>query len=77
MVTGCVVKSVKDVNQLPSLNSILQELSPRTLLTGDPSPDFNRMNALNFEDYAQVHWHNKQKNTPKARTVGAIALHSS
>ena len=54
MVAGCVVKAVKDLNQLPSQSGISQELSPSTLITGDACPDFKRINALNFGDY--VHY---------------------
>ena len=75
MVTRCVIKSVKDLNGLPSLNSISQKLSPITLLTGDSSQDFNKVNVLNFGDCAQVHSHNTRTNMPRMRTVGGIALH--
>lgn len=77
MVTGCVVKAVKDLNQLPSQSGISQELSPSTLITGDVCPDFKRINALNFGDYVQVHRDITPTNTPRARTVGGIALHPS
>ena len=70
MVTGCVVKAVKDLNQLPSQSGISQELSPSTLITGDVCPDFKRINALNFGDYVQVHRDITPTNTPRARTVG-------
>ena len=70
MVKGCVVKSFKDLNQLSSLNQISQDLSPSTLITGNMCPDFNRINALNFGDYIQVHRDNTPTNTNKTRTVG-------
>ena len=68
---------MKGLNQLPSLNGISHELSPNTLLTGDPSPYFSKLSTLNFGDYAQVHRHNKLMNTLKARNVGGIALYPS
>ena len=77
MVKGCATKSVKDLNRLPSTNGISSTLSPSTLITGDACPDFKDVSVLNFGSYAQVHRHNNPTNTPKARTVGAIALHES
>jgi len=59
MVSGCVLKSVKGLNQLPLLNGISQELSCSTLLTGEPSLSFNKVNVLNFGVYARLHRHNK------------------
>ena len=40
MVRGCVIKRDKDLNQFPSTYGISTDLSPTTLLTGKPSPDF-------------------------------------
>ena len=77
MVEGYVVKSAKDLNQLPSFNGISQNLRPSTLLTDDVRPDFNRINSLNFGNYVQVHRHNTPRNTYKARTIGIISLHLS
>ena len=51
MTTGYVVKTVKDLNKLPSYNGLSQDLSPSTLVTRDVCPDFNRINALTFRDY--------------------------
>ena len=50
--TGCVIKHIEDLNSLPSLKGMSQELIPCMLLTGDLSLDFNKVNALNFGDYA-------------------------
>ena len=49
---GYVIKRAKDLNQLPSNYGISTELSPATLLTGKPSPDFLQVTKLNFGDYA-------------------------
>ena len=77
MVVRFVIKYIKDLNKSLPLNGISKELSPGVLLTGDSSPDFNRMNALNFGDHAQSHQHNKPTNIPKTRNVGGITLHPS
>ena len=77
MVSGCVVKTIKDLNQLPSPNGLSDELSPSTLITGLPGPDFNHINELNFGDYVQAYKSRGATNTNRARTVGAIALYQS
>ena len=77
MVKGCVIKSIKDLNQLPPLDGISKELSPDTLITGRPPPNFNEVNKLNFGDYVQAYKVKGATNTNKSRTVGAIALYPS
>ena len=77
MVRGCVIKRVKDLNQLPSNNEISTELSPTTLLTGEPSSDFLQVIKLNFGDFAHSYNAIKIKNTPKSRVVGVVALYPS
>ena len=77
MVSGCVIKTIKDLNQLPSPNGLSENLSPSTLITGVPGPDFNRVSELNFGDYVQAYKISGKKNTNRARTVGAIALYPS
>ena len=54
MVTGCVVKSVKDLNQLPPNDGISQDISPDTIIIGRPAPNFKEVNKLNFGDYVQA-----------------------
>jgi hypothetical protein len=48
-------------------------MSPASLVTGVPPPDFNKL-RLEFGSYVQVFEANNPTNTPKARSVGAIAL---
>jgi hypothetical protein len=48
-------------------------MSPASLVTGVPPPDFNKL-RIQFGSYAQVFEANNPTNTPKARSVGAIAL---
>ena len=77
MVRGCVTKRIKDLNQLPSTYGISTDLSPTTLLTGKPSPDFLQVTKLNFGDYVQAYNATKITNTPKSRAVGCVALYPS
>ena len=51
MVTGCVIKTNKDLNQLPPDDGISKDLSPDTMVTGRPAPNFNEVSKLNFGDY--------------------------
>ena len=66
MVRGCVTKRIKDLNQLPSTYGISTDLSPTTLLTGKPSPDFLQVTKLNFGDYVHAYNASKITNTPKS-----------
>ena len=77
MVRGCVTKRIRDLNQLPSTYGISTYLSPTTLHTGKPSPDFPQVTKLNFGDYVQAYNASKITNTPKSRAVGSVALYPS
>ena len=74
MVTHIVKDAVRCLNQFPWSNGVSDTLSPDTLLTGSPPPDFNRMRlelgsyVRNFEDY------DPYNSTLRARSTGAIAL---
>ena len=68
-----VENAVKGLNHFPVKNGISQTLSPRTIMTGRPSLDYNKM-SIEFGAYAQVFEDNNPTNTNKARTTGAIAL---
>ena len=59
-----VAEAVRCLNQFPWKNGVSADLSPAALVTGHPIPDFNQM-QLEF---------NNPTNTPKARSLGAIAL---
>ena len=71
MIKRCVIKRVKNLNQLPLNNGISTKLNPTTLLTGKPSP----VTKLKFGDYVQAYNPSKIKNTPTSRTVGAVVLY--
>jgi len=62
---------------LPSNNEISTELSPTTLLAGNPSPDFLQVINLNFEDFAHSYNAIKIYNTPKSRVVRVLVLYPS
>ena len=64
------------INQLPSNNGLSNTLSPSTLITGEPTPDFNNIIKLNFGDYVLTP-PGKTKNDQSPRRIGAIALYPS
>ena len=61
------------LNQFPWKNGISIDMSPATLVTGHQMPDYNLM-RLEFGSYVQVFEDNAPSNTPRARSLGAIAL---
>ena len=75
MVTGCVVKAIKDLNQRPDLDGISDAISPDTMITGRSIPNFNEITKLKFGNYVQVYRIKGATNTNKARCVGVIALY--
>ncbi len=61
------------LNQFPAENGVSSTMSPLTIMTGKPSPDYNNL-KIEFGAYAQVYKSNNPTNTMRARTTGAIAL---
>jgi len=62
MVWEIVFNSAKALNQFPAQNGISDTLSPLTILTGRPNPDYNDL-KLEFGSYAQVFLDNNPTNT--------------
>jgi hypothetical protein len=73
MMRAAIQGAHKALNQFPAHNGVSEFLSPLTIMTGRPSPDYNDM-RIEFGAYAQVFEDNDPTNTAKARTTGAIAL---
>jgi hypothetical protein len=73
MVIELVRRAVTVMNQFPALDGVSDTLSPLTIMTGKPCPDYNTM-KIEFGSYAQVFEDNNPSNTTKARTTGTIAL---
>ena len=61
------------MNQFPAENGASRTLSPLTIMTGSPKPDFNDL-RIEFGTYALVYESNDPTNTMKTRSTGAIAL---
>jgi hypothetical protein len=73
MMRAAIENANKSLNQFPAKNGVSDTLSPLTIMTGRPTPDYNDM-KIEFGAYAQVFEANEPTNTVKARTTGAIAL---
>ena len=64
---------VRNLNQFPWKQGVSDTISPAGLVTGTALPDFNKL-RLEFGSYVQVFEDNNPTNTPRARSLGAIAL---
>jgi hypothetical protein len=73
MMRAAIENANKTLNQFPAKNGVSNTLSPLTIMTGRPTPNFNDM-KIEFGAYAQVFEDSNPTNTPRARTTGAIAL---
>jgi Reverse transcriptase (RNA-dependent DNA polymerase)/Zinc knuckle len=74
MIKGAVRFAVKALNQFPAEDGISDVLSPVTIVTGLPAPDYNHI-QLDFGEYVTVFEDNNPTNTNAPRVVDAIALH--
>jgi hypothetical protein len=64
---------VRCLNQFPWKYGISDTMSPSTIVVGTGPPDYNNM-RIEFGSYVQVFEDHSPTNTPRARTLGAIAL---
>ncbi|GAX20129.1 hypothetical protein FisN_17Lu131 [Fistulifera solaris] len=64
------------LNVFPWKYGVSDDLSPETIMTGSPPPDYNKL-RIEFGSYAQVFDAPTPSNTPRSRTHGAIALCST
>ena len=61
------------LNIFPWKYGVSTELSPETIMTGFPAPDYNEL-KIEFGSYAQVFDAPSPSNTPRSCTHGAVAL---
>jgi hypothetical protein len=73
MIIELVRRAVKCLNQFPAVDGVSDTISPFTMITGRPNPDYNQM-TLDFGTYVQVYEDNKPTNSTMPRSTGAIAL---
>ena len=64
---------VHHLNIFPWKYGLSTELSPETIMTGSPAPDYNKL-KIEFGSYAQVFDAPSPSNPPRSLTHGAIAL---
>ena len=73
MIIELVRRAVKCLNQFPAPDGVSDTLSPFTIMTGKPNPDYLQM-KVDFGAYVQVFEDNDPTNSTKSRRTGAIAL---
>jgi hypothetical protein len=73
MMRATIENANKTLNQFPAKNSVSHTLSPLTIMTGRPTPNYSNM-KIEFGAYAQVFEDNNTTNIPRAQTTGVIAL---
>ena len=73
MIEGCVYNVIKQLNSLPADNGISTDMSPNTLITGAPPPEYDKITRITYGTYVQIF--SQSDNSTAARKVGAIALY--
>jgi hypothetical protein len=73
MMRAAVEGAHKTLNQFPVKNGASDVLSPLTIMTGQPNPNYHDL-KIEFGAYVQVFEDNDPTNTVRTRTTGAIAL---
>ncbi|KAI2499682.1 Reverse transcriptase (RNA-dependent DNA polymerase) [Fragilaria crotonensis] len=73
MIRHMVIDVVRCLNQFPRKHGVSTTMSPATIVIGSGTPDFAAM-RLEFGAYVQVFEDLDPTNTPRARSLGAIAL---
>jgi hypothetical protein len=73
MVRAAVEGAHKALNQFPAKKGVSKVMSPLTIMTGQPRPDFNDF-KIEFGAYALVFEDNDPTNTMRTRAMGVIAL---
>ena len=54
MVIGCMMYVLKSINQLPADNGLSPDISPNTLVMGDPPPSYRDVCKLRFGDFVHT-----------------------
>ena len=73
LVVHIVADAVRCLNQFPWRNGVSRDASPLSIVTGAATPDYNCM-RVELGQYVQVFEPSDHTNTPKSRSLGAIAL---
>jgi hypothetical protein len=73
LVVHLVADVVRCLNMFPAAHGISNAMSPLSLVTGAPPPDYNYL-QLEFGTYVQLFQDPVPSNTLTARTLGAIAV---
>jgi hypothetical protein len=71
MMKAAVEGANKGLSIFPAKNGVSKVLSPITIMTGRPRPDYNNDLKIEFGAYAMVFESNDPTNTNKTRATGA------
>ena len=74
LIQGLVEYATRTLNDFPYYQGVSKNISPHTIVTGKPAPDYNGY-RLEFGSYVMLT--DRTINTPRARTFGAIAMYPS
>jgi hypothetical protein len=74
MMRAAIENAHKVLNQFPPKSGVSDTLSPLTIMTGKPSPDYNDM-RIKFGAYAQVFEDNDPTNTQRHKPQGPLPSH--
>jgi hypothetical protein len=76
MIRAIVEGAHKALNQFPARDGTSDVMSPLTIMTGRPAPDYHDL-IIEFGSYKHVFEANDPTNTNKTRSTGAIALNAA
>ena len=71
MIRGAVDNATRSLNMFPPIHGVSKTMSPATILTGKPNPDYNDI-KIEFGSYAQVYESNNPTNTMRTRTTASV-----
>jgi len=77
MVAGAAMHTLISINQLPTTNGVSTHLSPGSLITGEPTPDYQQLIKLNFGDIVLTADGKTRSDPTTSRKIEAVALYPS
>ena len=77
MILGCVVFSIKSLNNEIGMCKLSSGYSAHALVTGQPPLKYEEMAIMSYGDYAEVYAAYNIKSSNEKRTIRAIALYPS
>jgi hypothetical protein len=76
MIRAVVEGAHKALNQFPARDGASDVMSPLTIMTGRPAPDYHNL-KIKFGMYTHLFEDNNPTNTNRTRSTGAITLNAT